>query len=169
MQSRPKTTRELGHSMLFPIVTIEGVDYSSSALFDAHTHDSSHEGSNLDTHTSLPTHTNSNNDANRWFKSRRPHQSIRTLIIVISRILSPCYSTFGTPEELGRCFIAPARLHHPIESLSMPAFLAANFHCRECSQILLLLTDYHDGFLGLSEFLHHWIRTSSLLSAFWAG
>jgi len=91
-----------------------------------------------------------------------------SLIIVISGGFSPCYSAFGTPEELGRCFIAPARLHHPIESFSMPAFLAASFYCRESSYVLLFFTDYHDGLLGLSGFLHHWIRASSFLPTLWA-
>ena len=91
------------------------------------------------------------------------------LILVISLILSPCHSAFDAPEELGRAFIAPARLHHPIVSFSMPAFLAANFRYRESLNIFLPLADYDDGFPGLSKFLYHRIRACTLFPAFGAG
>ena len=43
--------------MLFPIATIGGADYSSSALFDAHTQINSNDGSNQDARTNRITHT----------------------------------------------------------------------------------------------------------------
>jgi len=50
---------------------------------------------------------------------------------------------------------------------TMREAIRKNFHYRESLQVLTL-TDYHDGFLGLSEFLYHRIRTRSFLPAFGA-